>query len=96
MLDLLQKWGEGHARELSVTDFPVSPGAIRLIEDFPLDMFIVLNEKTYEDLLPHTEETEQGIKYLNPDALIDLKKDSFREKDKIDIHALKKLQRDKG
>lgn len=94
LLDVLHKWGEGHARELSVEDFPVAPGAIRLIEDFPLDMFTFLNEKTYEDLLPKTKKTEQGIVYLNADGLIEVKKDSFREKDKIDIIALRNLKKD--
>ncbi|HAY20896.1 MAG TPA: hypothetical protein DCY27_01755 [Desulfobacterales bacterium] len=77
---------------MSVDDFPVSPGAVRIIENFPLDIFTVLNEKTYDDLLPKTRKTKQGILYLNRECLIEIKKVSFREKDKIDTIALKNLQ----
>lgn len=38
-LEILKKWGKGYADELEVSDFPVSAGAIRIIEDFPLDIF---------------------------------------------------------
>lgn len=91
MLNTLREWGEGFARELDLSDFSASPGAVRLIEDFPLDIFTVLDEKTYEELLPQTQMTEQGIVYLNRVALIDIKKKSMREKDRIDALALKKL-----
>lgn len=91
MLDILLGWGEGYAKELSVDDFPVSPGAVRIIENFPLDIFTVLDEKTYDDLLPKTRKTKQGILYLNRECLIEIKKASFREKDKIDTIALKNL-----
>ncbi len=92
MLDVLRNWGEGYAKELSVTDFPVSPGAVRLIEDFPLDIFTLLNERTYEDLLPKTRVTTKGVPYLNRETLIAIKEGSFREKDKIDAIALKRLE----
>jgi predicted nucleotidyltransferase len=91
MLNTLREWGEGFARELDLSDFSTSPGAVRLIEDFPLDIFTMLDEKTYEELLPQTKVTEQGIVYLNHVALIDIKKKSMREKDRIDALALKKL-----
>ncbi len=91
MLAILKAWGEGYAEELEVSDFPVSAGAIRIIEDFPLDIFTLLNEKTYDELLPETSISEQGIYFLNRKALIDVKKKSHREKDKIDVIALQKL-----
>lgn len=91
LLDVLQTWGDGYARELTAEDFPLSPGAVRLIEDFPLDIFTLLNQKTYDDLLSGIGVTEQGIRYLNAERLIEMKKDSFREKDKLDIIALKKI-----
>jgi len=92
MLDALQSWGEGYARELTTEDFPLSPGAVRLIEGFPLDIFTLLNQKTYDDLLPGTGVTDQGIRYLNAESLIEIKKNSFREKDKLDIIALEKIK----
>lgn len=91
MLDTLQTWGDGYAKELTAEDFILSPGAVRLIEDFPLDIFTLLNQKTYDDLLPGTQLTKQGIRYLNAESLIEIKKDSFREKDKLDIIALTKI-----
>ena len=91
MLEVLKRWGKGYACELALSDFPVSPGAVRVIEDFPLDIFTILNEKTYNDLLPEAILSDQGINYLNKSALIDIKKKSLREKDKIDVLALQKL-----
>ncbi len=91
MLKILKEWGEGYAEELEVKDFTISSGAIRLIEEFPLDIFTMLNEKTYEELLPEASISEQGIPYLNRNALIEIKKNSYREKDKIDVIALQKL-----
>jgi hypothetical protein len=92
MLDILLKWGEGYAKELDVSDFPISPGAIRIIEHFPLDIFTVLNEKTYDEFLSKTRKTQQGIVYLNREALIEIKRASFREKDNIDALALAKIR----
>lgn len=91
MLHALQEWGEGFAKELGLSDFAVSPSAVRLIEDFPLDIFTMLDQKTYADLLPQTRTTEQGFVYLNRGAIIDIKKKSMREKDRIDVLALEKL-----
>lgn len=91
MLNSLLNWGEGYAKDLNVEDFPIAPGAVRIIEDFPLDIFTLLNEKTYNDLISRTEKTKQGIIFLNREALIEIKGHSFREKDKIDAIALKKL-----
>ncbi len=91
LLNTLLKWGDGCAIELNVPDFSMSPGAIRIIEDFPLDIFTLFNEKTYHDYLDGSRKTEQGFLYLDPKNLIETKKNSLREKDKIDILALKKL-----
>ena len=91
MLHTLKKWGEGFAKELDISDFPVSAGAVRIIEDFPLDIFTILNEKTYDELLLKTSTTKQGIIYLGREALIELKRASHREKDKLDVLALAKL-----
>ena len=91
MLDVLSKWGEGFSNELSLDDFSVSPGAIRIIEDFPLDIFTELDGKSYNDFLPHTKENIDGITYLDANGLIELKSNTFREKDKIDVLALKRI-----
>jgi hypothetical protein len=49
LLGELRGFGEGHARELSPTDFNESEGSIRIIEDFPLDVFTVMRGKHYAD-----------------------------------------------
>ncbi len=95
LIETLVTWGEGYARELNINDFPLSPGAIRVIENFPLDIFTILNDQTYTDLLPTTNKNPQGILFLNPESLIKTKKDSLREKDKLDILALQKIIEEK-
>ena len=91
LLETLKIWGDGCAAELELADFPVSPGAVRVIEDFPLDIFTVLNEKTYDYYYLKSKKNRQGLLYLDPAGLIETKINSLREKDKIDILALKKI-----
>ena len=93
LLTALASFGEGHARELSVADFGDSEGAVRVIEDFPLDIFTVMRGQSYGDLAGSVRQTELSgakIDFLNADGLIRLKVDSEREKDQIDIAALRK------
>src|SRR6202044_2839890 len=39
LLDCLANWGEGWARDLKLEDFTPEPGAIRVMEEFDLDIF---------------------------------------------------------
>ncbi len=89
----LSRWGDGYIRDLTPEDFAPIPGAIRLEEDFVLDMFTLLADKTYEEFLPDTRETEDGLKYLSPAGLIETKRNSVREKDQIDVIAMRRLER---
>ena len=41
--------GEGFAQELSLDDFPMEEGAIRVIEDFVVDLFTIMRSRTYAD-----------------------------------------------
>ena len=94
-LDELGNFGEGHARELSPADFSDSEGAIRIVEDFPLDVFTVMLGKRYADLFGATKTTRIGdviVRYLNAEALIELKSNSDREQDRIDVYALQSLK----
>ena len=94
LLDALSSFGDGHARELSPEDFVETEGAIRIIEDFPLDIFTVMRGQRYADLIQSVKTTEVdgcSIPYLQPSALISLKENSLREKDRIDVEALKNL-----
>jgi hypothetical protein len=93
LLAELASFGEGHARELSPKDFDNTEGAIRVIEDFPVDIFTVMRGKTYHDFKDSLRQTAirgAQISYLNAEGLIQLKSGSTREKDLIDIAALRK------
>ena len=73
LLDELRNFGEGHARELSPADLSDSEGAIRIIEDFPLDVFTMMRGKRYADLVGSTKTTridDVEVRYLNSEALI--------------------------
>ena len=93
LLATLASFGEGHARELSLKDFDEMEGAVRVIEDFPLDIFTVMRGESYDDLAGYLRQTKINgarIDFLNAEGLIRLKADSKREKDQIDIAALRK------
>ncbi len=93
LLTVLASFGAGHARELSFKDFDEVEGAVRVVEDFPLDIFTVMRGHRYAELIQHVRQTEiHGIlvHFLDAEGLIRLKQDSHREKDRIDIAALRK------
>jgi len=95
LLDELGNFGEGHARELSPADFSDSEGAVRIIEDFPLDVFTVMRGKRYAELVGSTKTTridDVEVRYLSAEALIALKSDSQRDQDRIDVSALRALK----
>jgi predicted nucleotidyltransferase len=96
LLEALSSFGEGHARELASADFSDVEGAVRIIEDFPLDVFTVIRGQRYSDLIHSTEQTrinQATVRYLNAKALIALKEKSPREKDQIDVSALRRGQK---
>ncbi len=95
LLQALARFGEGHARELTSADFDDAEGAIRIIEDFPLDIFTVVRGKRYADLIRSVRQTrisDIDVNYLNAKALISMKEKSQREKDQIDVSALRSAQ----
>lgn len=97
LLKCLETFGEGAARELRVEDFTIEEGAIRIVEDFPLDVFTQMSGYAYEDLLPYTEQHTVGdvtIRHLNVEGLLMLKSDSSRPKDQLDVQALQAVQRE--
>lgn len=94
LLNALGEFGEGHARELSPADFTDEEGAIRVIEDFPLDIFTRMGGRRYEDLLPYVRlhlVDQHTIPYLDAAGLTLLKGESLRPKDKQDVIALREL-----
>ena len=94
LLDCLANWGEGWARELKPEDFVFEQGAIRVIEDFDLDIFTRMSGKSLDDFRPRLRYLKTGsvrIPYLAPEDLIFLKQDSWRDKDKLDVQAMREI-----
>ena len=94
LLDCLRSWGEGWARELKAEDFELDQGAVRVSEDFDLDIFVRMNGKVLDDFRPnlrYIESDGQRIAYLSPADLIFLKQESWREKDRLDVAAMKEI-----
>ena len=94
LLDSLAGWGEGWARELKPEDFIYDQGAIRVMEEFDLDIFTRMGGKSLEDFRPRLRHLETGsvrIPYLAPEDLIFLKQGSWRDKDKLDVQAMREI-----
>ena len=94
LLDSLAGWGEGWARELKPEDFIYDQGAIRVMEEFDLDIFTRMSGKSLEDFRPRLRHLETGsvrIPYLAPEDLIFLKQGSWRDKDKLDVRAMREI-----
>lgn len=94
LLAVLSRVGEGHARELRVEDFTDEEGAVRLVEDFPIDIFTRMGGRRYADMLPHERilDRENPIPFVDAEGLILLKSGSPRPRDRIDVEALRRLR----
>lgn len=91
---MLSLWGEGAARELTLQDFPAEEGSTRVNEDFPLDIFTRMRGKGLDDFRPRLRfftSDDVRIGYLSPEDLIWLKEQFWREKDRLDVFALKEI-----
>ncbi len=96
LLSFLSQYGEGFGAELTEADFNDEEGAIRVIEEFPIDIFVVMGGRHYEDLRKYVEIIrihEHPISFLNPEGLVLLKSNSVREKDRIDVLHLRGLKK---
>jgi len=94
LLHTLSNWGEGWARELNIEDFPPEEGAVRLVEEFDLDIFTRLRGLSWTDFAPrlrHVTLAGTGIPYLSPQDLVHCKENSQREKDRLDVLAMKEI-----
>jgi hypothetical protein len=94
LIACLCQWGEGHARELSLDDFRPEEGAVRVIEDFEVDIFTRMRGKALNDFRPALRQVEmqsQKIPFLDPASLIALKEGSWREKDQLDVAAMRQI-----
>lgn len=94
LLACLGNWGEGWARELKPEDFAAEEGAVRVMEEFDLDIFTQMTGKSLDYFRPRLRYLETGrvrIPHLGPEDLILLKQDSWREKDKLDVQAMREI-----
>lgn len=99
LLGVLSRQGSGAARELCWEDFDDAPGAVRIIEEFPIDVFVRIGGFTYEELLPWRREypithlgKQVAIPYVSADGLIAIKSSSYREQDRLDVAMLRRLR----
>lgn len=94
MLACLRGWGEGWAREFQPEEFALREGSLRLMEEFDLDIFTQMRGKSFDDFRPRLRFLETSgvrIPYIAPEDLLFLKQTSWREKDQIDVAALKEI-----
>ena len=94
LLAVLRDWGEGWAQELTADDFPIEPGAVRVNEEFPLDVFTEMSGLTWATAQPHVrwwQSAELSVPYLDAPALIATKEHSVRAKDQDDVQVLRRI-----
>ncbi len=95
----LAEFGEGHGKDLTPADLTNEPGAVRIVEDFDLDIFVQLSGKTLADFAPfvgyHKLKSGVQVPFLKATALIETKAGSVRDKDRSDIGALRDIARAK-
>lgn len=97
LLGTLADYGEGFARELSADDFADEEGAIRIVEETEqsqLDIFTRMTGQRFDDLIADASEfalSGRIIPYASKAALIRLKSASARDKDRLDVAALRQL-----
>ncbi len=95
LISFLSGYGEGFGKELSEADFSDEEGAIRVIEEFPIDIFVVMGGRHFEELEKYRQSVaieEVSIPFLNSEGLILLKRGSVRPKDKMDVVQLETLK----
>ena len=101
LLTFLSTWGEGWARELTLSDFEtLDEGSLRIMEEFDLDVFVTMRGRSLDDFRPrlrYLPSDDVRIPVIAPEDLIHCKEASWRDKDKIDVSALKEiLKREHG
>jgi hypothetical protein len=99
LLEVLRRFGQGAATELDVTDFPLEEGCVRVAEDFDVDIFTLMSGYSFEDLLPLAAEArvqDAAVLFLSAKGLLQLKADSLRPKDQLDVQVLREILRGTG
>lgn len=96
-LDAMRGFGEGFARELSYADFNDEEGAIRIVEEAEqcqVDVFTRMTGRGYADLIGDAgtfQADGREFRFASRAALIALKERSVREKDRLDVMALRRM-----
>jgi hypothetical protein len=96
LIKFLSSYGHGFGSELTEQDFADEEGAIRVNEFFSIDIFVVMAGKHYEELEKFKELyplANHEIPYLNAEGLVTLKRQSLRDKDKMDVIQLEMLKK---
>jgi predicted nucleotidyltransferase len=97
LLKVLSGYGEGFARELSPDDFHTEEGAIRIVEEseqMQIDLFTLMSGKRFTDVIDDADSFDVGgfaIAVASKRSLIEWKERSEREKDRLDVIALRQL-----
>lgn len=100
LIDVLARFGEGHGGAMTPDDITPEPGAVRIVEESEncqLDIFSVLSGSGYGDLIDESEAVDvagRTIRLASKAQLIRFKSASVREKDQIDVLALRRLLED--
>ena len=95
LLGYLATWGAGWARELTMDDFKtLDEGSLRVMEEFDLDIFVKLRGRGLDDFRPrlrYLESDDVRIPVIAPEDLIRCKEGSWRDKDRLDVAAMKQI-----
>jgi hypothetical protein len=95
----LASFGQGFGGSLTPSEVTDEPGAIRIQENFDLDIFVRLNGKSLSNFASmiefHTLPSGAKIPFLNAEGLIETKQGSGRDKDRADIGFLKDQRRNR-
>ncbi|MBX7152719.1 hypothetical protein K1X84_13900 [bacterium] len=94
LIRVLSGYQKGYAHELTLKDFPDEEGSVRIIELFPIDIFVRMSGFRYRDTEPHIKYftiENQDIPYLDREMLVTLKSNSLRPQDQLDVQKLKSI-----
>ncbi|MGB1259106.1 MAG: hypothetical protein ACPG6P_03620 [Akkermansiaceae bacterium] len=99
LITALQNYGEGYGGMLTQDDFDDQEGALRVIEAIEhcqIDIFTRMQglhlEDFADDIQSFLSSSGVDIPYLGSSSLIRLKSQSLREKDRVDVSVLKRIQ----
>jgi hypothetical protein len=97
LIAALSHFGEGFAMQLAPEDFDDSEGAMRIVEATEgcvVDVFTRMSGSRYDDVVSDAGTFRLNghkIRFASTPTLIAWKEVSFREKNRLDAHALRKL-----